>query len=112
MTFHDQMLSAYIECALWTDEEECRGESEVSKPSHDQASKDCARFLFRFPQAVNYEASQLGHDLWLTRNHHGAGFWDRPEIYGKGNARLFTEYAHNLGERYCYLGDDGLVWIE
>lgn len=28
-----------------------------------------------------YDPTQVGHDLWLTRNHHGAGFWDRPEVY-------------------------------
>jgi len=24
-----------------------------------------------------YDAAQVGHDFALTRNHHGAGFWDR-----------------------------------
>lgn len=33
------------------------------------------------PETVNngerFDAEQLGHDFSLTRNHHGAGFWDR-----------------------------------
>lgn len=115
MTNHDKMLSAYLECALWTDEEELRDDAtihDVAKPSRDQASKDCARFLFHFPQAAEFSPEQLGHDLWLTRNHHGAGFWDRPEVYGKKNAEAFTEYAHSLGELYAYWGDDASVYIE
>lgn len=27
--------------------------------------------------ATGYTPEQAGHDFWLTRNHHGAGFWDR-----------------------------------
>lgn len=115
MTFQDQMLSAYLECALWTDEDELPEGStiyDVAKPSHDQASKDCARFLFHFPQSEDYSPEQLGHDLWLTRNRHGAGFWDRPEVYGKENAEAFTDYAHSIGERWAYTGDDGNVYID
>ena len=27
-----------------------------------------------------YDEQQAGRDYWLTRNHHGAGFWDREEL--------------------------------
>jgi hypothetical protein len=27
-----------------------------------------------------YDETQAGRDYWLTRNHHGAGFWDRKEL--------------------------------
>jgi hypothetical protein len=33
------------------------------------------------PEWRNLEPGQVGHDFWLTRNRHGAGFWDRG--YGK-----------------------------
>lgn len=37
-----------------------------------------------------------GHDFWLTRNHHGAGFWDRglPNELGE----KLTKAAHDFGE--------------
>ena len=51
---------------------------------------------------------QLGHDLWLTRNGHGVGFWDRPEIYGEQSSRLFTAFAHAMGEHdACFVDDNG-----
>lgn len=54
---------------------------------------------------------QLAHDYWLTRNHHGAGFWDRG-LGGLGD-RL-TKAAQLDGEYYLFdnitgLDDDGNV---
>lgn len=46
---------------------------------------------------------QHGHDFALTRNHHGAGFWDRG--YGDVGDRL-TEAAQAYGE-HSVLTDDG-----
>lgn len=52
---------------------------------------------------------QAGHDFWLTRNRHGAGFWDGdwPEPY----ARTLTDAAHTFGECTLYVGDDGKLYI-
>jgi len=46
---------------------------------------------------------QIGYDFNLTRNRHGAGFWDR----GLGDAgdRL-TDMCRPFGEWVLYLGDD------
>ncbi len=63
---------------------------------------DCAKF-----QAENDLSEcgdgQAGHDFWLTRNGHGAGFWDGdwPET---GDA--LTEAAKAYGEVCLYVGDD------
>ena len=47
--------------------------------------------------------NQFGHDLALTRNHHGAGFWDR----GLGVAGdVLTEWAQSLGELHLFHGND------
>lgn len=43
------------------------------------------------------EPEQIGHDLYLTSNHHGAGFWDRG--LGELGDRL-TEAAAELPEFY------------
>lgn len=55
-----------------------------------------------------------GHDFWLTRNRHGAGFWDRfsdstPE--GKIGRQL-TDAAHAYGSVSLYLGDAGKVYAQ
>ena len=47
--------------------------------------------------------NQFGHDLALTRNHHGTGFWDR----GLGVAGdVLTEWAQSLGELHLFHGHD------
>jgi hypothetical protein len=51
---------------------------------------------------------QIGHDIILTTNRHGAGFWDR----GLGElGEKLTEIAHNLGGYELYVGDDGTLHI-
>ena len=48
---------------------------------------------------------QFGHDLALTRNGHGAGFWDR----GLGEAgRVLTDWAESLGELHIFHGHDSV----
>ena len=50
------------------------------------------------------------HDFILTRNGHGAGFWDGGWHAPWGD-RL-TEIAKRFGELHCYVGDDGLIYAE
>lgn len=55
-----------------------------------------------------YEIEQAGHDFWLTRNHHGAGFWDR----GLGEiGKALTDASHAYGDCDLYLGDDGKIYV-
>ena len=52
------------------------------------------------------DAEQIGHDFWLTRNGHGAGFWDR----GLGErGDWLTAQCKPYGEADVYVGDDGSV---
>lgn len=118
----DEFTQAYIECALWasTDDE---GEPLYYSYSSDDFAlqtladmvEDCKRFqnvhadlLAQAYGAVpGYDTSMAGHDFWLTRNHHGAGFWDR----GLGEAgEALTKAAHMEGSRDLYIGDDGKVY--
>ena len=52
--------------------------------------------------------SQAGHDFWLTRNGHGAGFWDGdwPDRTG----HRLSEAAKSYGEYHLYVGDDGKIY--
>ena len=47
---------------------------------------------------------QLGHDIWLTRNRHGAGFFDRG--YDDDVEKLFINASHKLGEVDLYINND------
>lgn len=53
---------------------------------------------------AGYTEEHIGQDIALTRNHHGAGFWDRG--LGAVGVRL-TEAAHNLGSFELYATSDG-----
>lgn len=59
----------------------------------------------------NYDAHQAGVDFWLTRNGHGAGFWDRG--LGKLGDELSAAcgFKTNYGEVGLYLGDDGKLYL-
>ena len=60
--------------------------------------------------ALDMPAEQFGHDFTLTRNHHGAGFWDRG--YGPAGDRL-TDYAHAAGPlELCFITVAGFIGWE
>lgn len=56
---------------------------------------------------------QAGHDFWLTRNRHGAGFWDRKSLGRAADAALdrLTKASHAEGEQTLIVGDDGKVSV-
>ncbi len=107
----DPFLRGYLDAALFTtDQNPPSGWDYVesgrsadmfeSLPDYflEQARKDCAAFEEKaaafLPLAGDYE--QNGHDFWLTRNHYGAGFWDRG--YDEPIGDKLTEIAHSFGE--------------
>lgn len=103
----DEFTKAYIECAFWTLPEDDLMENktiyDIAPESLEKIITDCANF-----QAIasqwNATDAQAGHDFWLTRNGHGAGFWDGdwPE---HGDA--LTEWSKTFGPCDLYIGDDG-----
>jgi hypothetical protein len=71
--------------------------------------EDCNVFMRnnRFDLMV-VDPSQAGHDFWLTRNGHGAGFWDRG--LGDIGDRLSVA-ARAFGEVNLYVGDDKKLYL-
>jgi hypothetical protein len=106
----DEVLRGYLECAEWTLDDETRDQAEGFSPSAELAAeKDCCEFqTLAGDLLANMNGSQIGHDLWLTRNHHGAGFWDRG--LGEIGDKL-TTLAHGMGSCETYVGADGLVYF-
>ncbi len=127
----DPFTLAYIEAALWssTDNSDEQGGDpldqnygieDIADDTLAAIEKECAEFQATHGALLEkayglYKTSgewsayaQAGHDFWLTRNHHGAGFWDR----GIGKVgELLTEASHAAGERDIYVGDDGRLYI-
>jgi hypothetical protein len=113
----DRFTQAYIGCALWSSTDD---EGEPLDAAYDVSDihpdalavmvADCADFQSSFAELLDQAGSpeQNGHDFWLTRNRHGAGFWDRN--YGAIGTKL-TEMAHPYGECDIYVGDDGKLYV-
>ena len=58
---------------------------------------------------IKHNLEYAGHDFWLTRNHHGAGFWDSAEIWGT-NKDILTDNTHKYREINLYIGDDNKIY--
>jgi len=115
-TYADRMFHAYTECALWssTDDSDIPmdatyGPEDIAQDALAAMRADVLDFIEGAGADLDtIDAVQAGHDFWLTRNHHGSGFWDR--CLGELGDRL-TAMAHPYGESYLYVGDDGLVYV-
>lgn len=124
-----EMAHAYLVCALWSsfdESDESGGEpfdanysiDDIAPEAIAQAVADCDAFerdnaadLGAWREAFGSD-EQAGHDFWLTRNRHGAGFWDRfssgHELHATG--QRLTDAAHAYGECDLYLSDDGRIY--
>jgi hypothetical protein len=129
----DAVLAAYIECALWasTDNsddsggdpmDDNYGPDDLAPETLETMRADVSAFLeevesagmfpeYNHPRAVHEDEfsddAMFGHDFWLTRNHHGAGFWDRG--LGEIGDKL-TRMSQVHGTADLYIGDDGKVY--
>lgn len=118
----EKVLTAYIACALWSstgDDGEpldaTLDRDDIADSTVERMREDVTGFLracwgdtwddFTI-DLTGIEPDQIGHDYWLTRNRHGAGFWDRG--LGDIGVRL-TDLAHADGSVDLYVGDDGKV---
>lgn len=106
--------AAYLEAAAFfdcgPDDPELHA-ADFSSAFLERAARDCT--AFQKANAADLEAidaadESSGHDLWLTRNGHGAGFWDRG--YPEDVAGRLTSAAEALGQIDLYVGDDGVIY--
>lgn len=109
----DTFTRAYLECALWssTDGEtaldDSYGISDFTPEALVRAVEDCASFQERVSEHICDNLELAGHDFWLTRNGHGAGFWDGD--WPESSETLLTELAQSYGDCYLYVTDDGKI---
>ena len=91
---------AYLEAIYFTETGGCGGV--LDSDFYRESMIDCLAFYSHNECYLSHDnIEQAGHDFWLTRNGHGTGFWDRPEIYGEHNAKRFTKVSESFGEAYA-----------
>ena len=101
-----EFIRAYVECALWSSSDDDDTPLDANYTIEDfnletfeQAVTDCKNFLHLFNDTITtlnidkgYDFSQAGHDFWLTRCGHGAGFWDRD--LGESGDKMTSACGH------------------
>lgn len=127
MVYADAFFDHYITTALWssTNEEPRKREGECLDANYSSDDidpttlasmrADCDKFIDGLTDELreyidtDYNTAETaGHDFWLTRNGHGAGFWDGdyPDDIGKA----LTDASKAFGESYLYVGDDDKIY--
>ena len=112
-----EMAIAYLTCAVWADSPDTelgksRTVDDIGGASQERALIVCREFLRLHGQDLDDTGDgpeQWGHDLWLTRNGHGCGFWSRD--YADDLGERLTVASKRLGEVYLDVSDTGFVTI-
>jgi len=125
-----EFLTAYVGCALWTTTDEkgkdlvkgqgqlhaedvvCEFRKRITDELWKRFENDCNSFIEQAGDLINDEncknsMSRAGHDFWLTRNGHGAGFSDGH--WTDHAATKLTELSDTFGEQTLYVGDNGMI---
>jgi len=112
------IINAYLECCLFTEEDELKEKNPDYSPSIDDfsvdaklnANDDIEKFIKLAGSAAIIEAIEdiglvsLGHCIWYGRNGHGSGFFD----YSLNNERVLTNAAQSLKNAYIYYDGNNL----
>ncbi len=102
-------IKQYMVTALWSSTDE-REEAEhefldaefsihdFSYSATKRIIRDCKEFIEKTKYILNrvknkYSYESAGHDFWLTRNRHGAGFWDRFDELSKEDRDFLTDMS-------------------
>lgn len=130
MSRADEFIRAYLECALWSSTgddgeplEREYGIDDIDPNDRRRMEQEAGRFWIRNSERWANLPSRAcsdgtwgpdalaGHDFWLTRNGHGAGFWDRPEYWGEANAEALTNASRDAGPSDLLTDDDGRLYV-
>lgn len=123
------MTRSYLAAAIFTESEQLTDTNgqpidgsfsiyDFKGQDYDLAKRICAKFI---AQAVHEgiaihdgNAEQAGIDLWLSRNGHGSGFFDRDRTTygGPANNATLQSMAEDLGENYIFINDQGFLSFE
>lgn len=113
----DVIIESYLETALWvsetSDDHEEFDDKTIFNFSYNakkQAKEEIEWFLANAGDVFSEVSdTTIGHDLWLSRNHHGSGFFDR-DGYDEDTAQFLMDLSNILGEISIYINDRG--WID
>ena len=108
----DLILKSYLECALWVSELDEYTIEDISKESIEMSKADIIHFMNLVSkdyktveeELFNCDEEYIGHNLFLSRNGHGAGFFD------EYRDRL-QQYAKSLKPIEIWVGGDQIIYF-
>jgi hypothetical protein len=108
-------VNFYLEVALWSSLDfngkpldKRYGLKDIDKSVSIQAKKDLNRFYSKAKHLIedgNYEGNWV-QDFWLSRNGHGAGFFDD----SGENGDMLQKIAEGFPHIDLYIGDDEVIY--
>lgn len=106
-----EFRDAYREAIVFTDcqyeEDEGYGAA-FSADMEERIEADCRAFCNAHHLLFKpCGARKAGHDFWLTRNGHGAGFWDGG--WPEPQSSVLDDASESFGVVVVEKGDDGLL---
>jgi hypothetical protein len=118
---------AYVETALWSSTDNSRDDggdpldknydaSDIAAETRAKMKADCEKFYDRMVSIIDaaiekdpdLSDARAGHDFWLTRNGHGAGFWDGD--WPEPEATKLDKESKRFGGVDLYIGDNGKIY--
>lgn len=114
--YANDFIQGYVTCGLWCDTWDENGNLVEDSPDDDLIDGDswdrirevCEDFVTaNWDDLTGLESQGAGHNLWLTQNGHGTGFWDRG--LGELGDRLTTA-SKPYGSASFFAGDDTISY--
>lgn len=124
-SYRDKFFHSYVATALWSTNDESDESGGVPMDANytpddidfktlAKMRADCDRFIdenAKWLALTDRDASLDGHDFWLNRNGHGAGFWDGDLPDDVGDA--LDKASEKFGEVYLYVDfEAGIIYDE
>lgn len=126
-TAPQSFFDAYVATALWSSVDDLGEPLDAKYDAHDidgatldRMLADCSAFYdankATLSDCEDHAAcyfkhdgldARAGHDFWLTRCGHGAGFWDGD--WPEPQATRLSDAANAFGNVELYVGDDGKI---
>lgn len=125
MSAPNAFFDAYVITALWSSTDtdgvplaRDHDRSDIAPETLERMRADCDAFYDANEAALNCNGvtygshfsqdGRAGHDFWLTRCGHGAGFWDGD--WPEPPSSQLTAAAQAFGNVDLYVGDDGKIY--
>lgn len=117
-----EALLGYMTAALWSsynpdnESEEYLDQNysvqDITESTKKLMEKDVSKFINKNLDALeksglNWE--QIGHDFWLTRHHHGAGFWDKSRCLTAKLGKELSDAAQKFKEFHLWVDNDEII---